>query len=305
MATLPEPLTLTLVFDAGVAFMGLMSGGFKTIAPPEMPKIWAILGTVVASAAFFSAKLLLGLTDVPVTRNGWLLAAFVAVWLAVLCGLVYVLMRGRRTIAWQGETKLAALDGEYQPDVLAEPDNRNKTRHDLLADATGDPAQVWTGAALDRSRRRLGIGYTLFIALLASALYLGIEALKAPKAEPTFADKIAKLKDIHFERDQTTLSGDAVEILNADADILKDVFKEFAKATVILEGYCDDRGSDDHNLMLGAARAEAARKALLAAQVDADKLKVSSRGRKDSVCRPDDEACRRKNRRVHLVVIQN
>ncbi len=102
MAALPEPLTLTLVFDAGVAFMGAMSGAFKTIAPPEMPKIWVVLGTIVASAAFLSAKLLLGLTDVPLSRNFWLLAAFIFVWPAVICGIFYVLTLGVRTITYEG-----------------------------------------------------------------------------------------------------------------------------------------------------------------------------------------------------------
>ena len=35
-----DSLTLTLIFDAGVAFMAALSGGFKLIAPPEMPKLW-------------------------------------------------------------------------------------------------------------------------------------------------------------------------------------------------------------------------------------------------------------------------
>lgn len=303
MAALPEPLTLTLVFDAGVAFMGAMSGAFKTIAPPEMPRIWVILGTVVASAAFFSAKLLLGLTDVPVSRNFWLLAAFIVVWLAVICLLVYVLMRGVRTITYAGETKLAGTETEYRPNVANNLQNR--TRDDLLRDAAGDVGQVWTAEGISRSRRRLGIWYTLFIALLASAFYLGLEALNAPKAEPSFADKIAKLKDIHFDLNRSDLRGDAVEILNADADILKDVFKQFNKATVILEGICDDRGNDEYNLVLGYKRAEAARQALLAAQVEKDKLTVSSQGRTEALCRPNDEPCHQKNRRVHLTVIQN
>jgi outer membrane protein OmpA-like peptidoglycan-associated protein len=300
MAAVPEPLTLTLVFDAGVAFMAAISGAFKTIAPPEMPKVWVILGTIVASAAFFSAKLLLGLTDVPLSRNFWLLAAFIVVWPAVVCLLVYVLMRGARTITYEGETKLAGTETEYRPDVA-----KNKTPDDLLHDATGDVRRVWTAEGLNRSRRRLGISYTLFIALLASAFYLGLEALNAPKAEASLADKIAKLRDIHFELDRSDLSWDAVEILNADANILKDVFKRFDRATVLLEGYCDDRGSDEYNFVLGYKRAEAARQALIAVQIGKDKLKVSSQGRKAALCQPNDESCRRKNRGVHLMVLEN
>jgi outer membrane protein OmpA-like peptidoglycan-associated protein len=305
VATLPEPLTLTGVFDAGVTFMAAMSGAFKTIAPPEMPKIWVILGTIVASAAFLSAKLLLGLTDVPLSRNFWLLAAFFFVWPAVICLLVYVLMRGVRTITYEGETKLAGTETEYRPNVANNPENQNKARDDLLRDAAGDERQVWTAESLNRSRRRLGIWYTLFIALLASACYLGLEALNAPKAEPTYADKIAKLKDIHFERDRSDLSWDAAGILKADADILKETFKHLNKTTVLLEGYCDDNGSDEYNFVLGYKRAETVQQALIAAGIDKDKLKLSSRGRKAALCQPNDEPCHRKNRGAQLMVIEN
>jgi outer membrane protein OmpA-like peptidoglycan-associated protein len=303
MAAFSDQLTLSLVFDAGVAFMGVMSGGFKTIAPPEMPKIWVIVGTIAASAAFLSAKLLFGLTDLSLTRNFWLLASFVVVWPAVICVLVYVLMLGVRTITFEGETKLAGTDKEYRPNVAN--DLRNRTRDDLLRDAAGEVRQVWTTEALNRSRRRLGICYALFISLLALALYLGLEALNAPKAEPSLADKIGKLKDVHFERNRSDLSGDASEIISADAEILKEVFKQSNQATVLLEGYCDDRGNDEYNFALGYRRATAVRQSLLAAQIGKDKLKVSTHGRNEALCEPNDEPCHQKNRRVHVVVIQN
>ena len=283
--------------------MGVMSGGFKTIAPPEMPKIWVILGTIVASAAFFSAKLLLGLSDVPLTRNFWLLAAFAIVWPSVVCLLIYILMRGTRTITYEGETILAGTAAEYRPEVANDLQGRH--RDVLLRDAAGDVRRVWTDEGLNRSRFRLGVCYTLFIALLASALYLGIEALKAPKADATIADKIAKLMDIHFDRDQSDLRGDAAYNLNSDAEIINGLFKQNDKASIILEGYCDDRGSDDRNLILGYKRAEAARQALLAAHIDKDKIKVSSHGRNEAaLCQPSDGDCHQKNRRVHITVVQ-
>ena len=74
---------------------------------------------------------------------------------------------------------------------------------------------------------------------------------------------------------------------------------------MILEGYCDDRGTDEYNFALGYKRADAARQALLSAQIDKEKLAVSSHGKKESACGSNDESCRQKNRRVHLTAIQN
>jgi peptidoglycan-associated lipoprotein len=104
---------------------------------------------------------------------------------------------------------------------------------------------------------------------------------------------------------KTDLSADAAAVLKADAEILKDAFKQFNKATVLLEGYGDDRGTDEYNFVLGYKRTEVVRQALLALQIDKEKLTVASHGRMESACKPNDESCRQKNRRVHLMAVQN
>jgi peptidoglycan-associated lipoprotein len=308
MANAPE-FNLKLIFDAGVAFMGIVSGGIKWIAPPEVPKFWVFLGTVTASVSFFSTKLLFSMNGVPLSRNAWMAAAIVFGWLAVACGVIYLLTRSARTITYEGETKLAGSSSEYLERVANDSQNAGKTRDDLLRDAAGAVGDVWTTEALNRSRTILGVEYTLLIALLSLGLYLGIEAYNTPvlavTPAPTFAEKIAKLSDIHFELNQVNLSVDAEYLLHSDAEILKDAFKKFPKASVVLEGYCDDRGTDEYNFALGYKRAEAARQILIAAEIDAEKLTVTSHGKKDSTCQADDEACRRKNRRVHITAVQN
>jgi outer membrane protein OmpA-like peptidoglycan-associated protein len=305
MVSSSQQFTLKLIFDAGVAFMGLISGALKEIAPPEMPKIWVILATITASVAFFTSKLLLGLTGVQPSRNVWLGTSIGFAWSAIICGIVYVLTRFSRTITYEGTTKLAGSTYEYRHDVSSDPQNEGKTRDDLLRDAAGVVEDVWTAEAINKSRRILGIEYTIFIALLSLGLYLGIEAYNTPPPDPTFAEKVAKLKDVHFELDKTYLSPDAINILNADGDVLKDVFKQFSKSAVVLEGYCDDRGTDAYNFVLGYKRAEVVRQALIANHVDKERLAVSSHGRKESTCQSNDDACRQKDRRVHLLVIQN
>ena len=303
MVATPDSLTLKLILNAGVIFMGLLSGGLKEIAPPEMPKFWVILGTIVSSGAYFSAKVLLDPGGVQILRETWLLFSLVFVWLAIGCGFIYILTRQSRTIRYHGETKLAGKDDEYREEVQQDAANRGKTRDDLLTDAAGETTHVWTAAALNKSRRVLGFEYTLFVALLALGLFLGIEAYNTADRAPTFAEKAAKLRPVHFEFDQSDLGQDAINVLIADAAILKDLFKEFPSATVILEGRCDEHGTDEYNFALGYRRAEAARQILIAAGVDEKRMTMSSRGRKDPVCQ--EESCRKQNRSVYLIAIQN
>jgi outer membrane protein OmpA-like peptidoglycan-associated protein len=67
---------------------------------------------------------------------------------------------------------------------------------------------------------------------------------------------------------------------------------------VQLGGFADDRGSKEYNLVLGEQRAEAARKALIAAGVQPERLQIISYGKEVQVCTTEDEACRQQNRRV-------
>jgi peptidoglycan-associated lipoprotein len=307
MASVPEPFSLKLIFDAGVAFMALISGGLKEIAPPEMPKLWVIIGTITASGAFFSAKLLLGMSDGGPSRNFWFAASLIFVWLGVVCGIIYILTRFTRTVTYEGETKLAGSAAEYLADVAQDPQNRGKSREELVRDAAGVTADIWTQEALSKSRRILGIEYTILISLLALGLYLGIEAYNTPKPKPnsTFAETVSKLHDVHFQVGKADLGADAADLVKSNAEILKDTFKQFKNATVIIEGYCDDRGTDEYNFALGYKRAESVVAALLALDISRNRLKLTSHGKKESTCPANDEPCRQKNRRVHFTAVQN
>jgi peptidoglycan-associated lipoprotein len=108
------------------------------------------------------------------------------------------------------------------------------------------------------------------------------------------------LKDVFYEFDRYDLSADARATLRANADWLK----SNPSARVEIEGHCDERGTNEYNLALGAKRAQAAREFLTSLGIPADRLSTISYGEEIPVCREPTEDCWTKNRRARFVILQ-
>ena len=107
------------------------------------------------------------------------------------------------------------------------------------------------------------------------------------------------LKDIHFAFDSYELDESARGILRENGNWLKD--HPQTKAEV--EGHCDERGTVEYNLALGAKRARAAKDYLVALGVGAERLTTISYGEELPLCREHDETCWQINRRAHFVIL--
>jgi peptidoglycan-associated lipoprotein len=105
------------------------------------------------------------------------------------------------------------------------------------------------------------------------------------------------LKDVSFDYDSSELSGEARDVLAANAEWLK----ENRRARTEIEGHCDERGTVEYNLALGARRAKAAKDYLVSLGVEPDRLSTISYGEELPLCREPDESCYARNRRVHFV----
>jgi peptidoglycan-associated lipoprotein len=105
------------------------------------------------------------------------------------------------------------------------------------------------------------------------------------------------LADIYFAFDRWGLSAEGRKYLTEDAETLK----QHPEATLLIEGYCDERGSREYNLVLGEKRAQEAMLYLSALGIK-NPVKVTSYGKERQVCTEQDEACFWKNRRAHLVI---
>jgi peptidoglycan-associated lipoprotein len=107
------------------------------------------------------------------------------------------------------------------------------------------------------------------------------------------------LKDVFFEFDRYDLRADARDILKGNADWLK----KNASARVEIEGHCDDRGTNEYNLALGAKRSQAVKDYLVTLGISNERLSTISYGEEIPVCKEQSEDCRGKNRRARFVVV--
>ena len=97
-----------------------------------------------------------------------------------------------------------------------------------------------------------------------------------------------------FTVDQSGLRPDAISILKAQADWLKE--KKFLPITV--EGHADEQGTREYNLALGARRATAVREFLIAKGIDQDRISIVTYGKERPLRVCSNEDCWSKNRRA-------
>lgn len=104
----------------------------------------------------------------------------------------------------------------------------------------------------------------------------------------------ANVQDAFFDYDTYDVRGDAQGVLAKDAAYLV----AHPDIKFVIGGYCDERGSNEYNLALGQNRADAAKKALVAAGVDASRIRVVSYGKEKPFCSESSEECWQQNRRA-------
>ena len=107
------------------------------------------------------------------------------------------------------------------------------------------------------------------------------------------------LSDIYFDYDRFSLREDAEVLLKANAQLL---MAELAEKKIVIEGHCDERGTQSYNMVLGEARANAAKTFLEDLGISADKLQVVSYGKDKPFCMEQTEECWQENRRGHFVI---
>jgi peptidoglycan-associated lipoprotein len=121
-----------------------------------------------------------------------------------------------------------------------------------------------------------------------------------PQLRKTLNESLARMGDALFDYDKSTIRTDATSALQDDAGIIRGILADYPSQKLVIEGHCDERGSDEYNMALGDRRARAAQEFLTSMGISGGQLEVISFGKDRPVCTDNSEACWQKNRRAHL-----
>jgi peptidoglycan-associated lipoprotein len=122
------------------------------------------------------------------------------------------------------------------------------------------------------------------------------------------------LKDLSkFNQDRATLAADTVHF-DYDSAVVKDkeqshlanvaqALSSDSSAFLLIEGHCDERGTEEYNRALGVRRADSLREALAHNGVDAQRITTISYGKDRKVDLGNSDAAHAKNRRGEFVLL--
>ncbi|MFZ8803268.1 MAG: OmpA family protein [Candidatus Calescibacterium sp.] len=115
------------------------------------------------------------------------------------------------------------------------------------------------------------------------------------------------LKKVYFDFDSYSLREDAKEAIKENFNIIKPILDENPEAAILIEGHCDERGTNEYNLELGWKRANAVKRYLIMLGIPEDRIQTVSFGEEfpEAPCPPpqcNDESKWRLNRRAVFVI---
>jgi peptidoglycan-associated lipoprotein len=121
---------------------------------------------------------------------------------------------------------------------------------------------------------------------------------QAPRPSPKEFMAVAALKEVYFDFDKYDIRPEDAKTLDANAAWLK----SNGDNLVLIEGHCDERGTNEYNLALGERRAKATMNYLVSQGIQANRITIISYGEERPVCTEKTEACWAKNRRAAFLV---
>jgi len=103
-------------------------------------------------------------------------------------------------------------------------------------------------------------------------------------------------RDVYFDYNRFDLRPDQMTDVQTDAQLLK----KYGELHVNIEGHCDERGSLEYNMALGAKRAHTVEQTLERLGVSKAQLQTVSYGKERPFCNTHNEPCWQENRRDHF-----
>lgn len=120
----------------------------------------------------------------------------------------------------------------------------------------------------------------------------------AKAADASAIDPSELVPRVHFRTASADVDGSGKGAIVTNADWMSDN----PAAVLILEGHCDERGSEELNLELGDRRARSVMEEMMARGIDSERLIVLSKGEGEPIDPGHGPASWRKNRRVEFIM---
>ncbi|MCZ6468342.1 MAG: OmpA family protein [Candidatus Dadabacteria bacterium] len=105
--------------------------------------------------------------------------------------------------------------------------------------------------------------------------------------------------DIFFNYNSQNITAESRPVLNQNANIIRNSGGKFQ--VVVIEGYCDIRGTEEYNLALGQRRADSTKNYLVGLGVSPSKVQAISKGETEQFAFGTSEYDYQQNRRAHFV----
>jgi peptidoglycan-associated lipoprotein len=116
-----------------------------------------------------------------------------------------------------------------------------------------------------------------------------------------WAQERGYIRDAFYNYDEATLDGAAQDALQTSATWLKG---DGSGYNVLIEGHCDERGTEQYNLALGDRRANTAKDYLVTLGINSGRIRTVSYGEERPFDDGHDDSAWAKNRRAHIVLVQ-
>lgn len=147
------------------------------------------------------------------------------------------------------ERDVAAEDA--RADSIARADSLRRARAEAAASLCEEASAAMADGDYDRARE---------LYERARSEYGGTECAEHAASELPRLEKISAIRAmIHFEFDRSAITDEAARVLRRKAEVLRDN----PGVRIVVEGHCDERGSNEYNMALGQRRAASAKQYLL------------------------------------------
>lgn len=209
--------------------------------------------------------------------------------LLVIPGLLFTVSCAKKTVKSSADTK-AVADTASEEAIAA-----TKARQTAIKAAEdAKKEELARKAAQDAARKKAAEETRRQQALLAAQK----TKADAEKRKVTAARQMFEGEHIYFEFDQSRLMAAAQEVLKGKAQWLRGN----PDTAIIIEGHCDERGTNEYNLALGERRANSAKQFLLDLGIASSRLSTISYGEERALDPGHNEEAWAKNRRAQFVV---